>query len=196
MTTPRGLSPEDAAAWRRVTATVEPLKGKDRAQGKAPPPAETSREAQPAASAVVQPSPAPLAEQRPERSGEPRSLTRHGLDGSWERRLANARVAPDLTIDLHGLNLDQAHGRVLAELARAWATGARIVLVIAGKPRLRQPHDPHDRGRGAIRATLLDWLAASEYAPRIAAVRPAHPRHGGAGALYVILRRSRSAGAG
>jgi DNA-nicking Smr family endonuclease len=191
MTTPRGLSPEDAAAWRRVTATVEPLKGKDRAQGGAPPAAEDSAMEQPAPGGPGQAPPAPPAAQRPERSAEPRLLTRHGLDGSWERRLANARVAPDLTIDLHGLNLDQAHGRVLAELARAWATGARIVLVIAGKPRLRQPHDAHDRGRGAIRARLLDWLAASEHAPRIAAVRPAHPRHGGAGAVYVILRRSR-----
>ena len=36
-----------------------------------------------------------------------------------------------------------------------------------------------------------DWLAASRHAPRIAAVRPAQPRHGGAGAVYVVLRRGR-----
>ena len=34
-----------------------------------------------------------------------------------------------------------------------------------------------------------DWLAVSRHAPRIAAVRAAHGRHGGGGSLYIILRR-------
>ncbi|MEY4721316.1 MAG: hypothetical protein RIQ46_1041, partial [Pseudomonadota bacterium] len=37
----------------------------------------------------------------------------------------------------------------------------------------------------------MDWLAAGPFASRIAAVRPAHPRHGGAGAVYIVLRRPR-----
>jgi DNA-nicking Smr family endonuclease len=45
--------------------------------------------------------------------------------------------------------------------------------------------------RGAIRAAVGDWLAASRHAGHIAAVRGAHPRHGGAGALYIVLRRRR-----
>ena len=66
--------------------------------------------------------------------------------------------------------------------------GARVVLVITGKPR---PVEAADRGgrRGAIRAKLLDWLAHGSHAQRIAAVRGAHPRHGGAGAVYVVLKR-------
>ena len=66
--------------------------------------------------------------------------------------------------------------------------GARLVLVIAGKPR---PAEAADRGsaRGAIRAKLLDWLAHGSHASRIAAVRGAHRKHGGAGAVYVVLRR-------
>ena len=65
---------------------------------------------------------------------------------------------------------------------------ARLVLVITGRPR---PAEAADRGerRGAIRAKVLDWLALGPHASRIAAVRPAHRRHGGAGALYVVLRR-------
>ena len=68
--------------------------------------------------------------------------------------------------------------------------GARVVLVITGLPR---PTEAADRGerRGAIRAKVLDWLAAGPHAGRIAAVRGAHRKHGGAGALYVILRRVR-----
>ena len=66
--------------------------------------------------------------------------------------------------------------------------GARLVLVITGKPR---PVDAADRAekRGAIRAKILDWLAAGRHASDIAAIRPAQRRHGGEGALYIILRR-------
>ena len=45
--------------------------------------------------------------------------------------------------------------------------------------------------RGAIRAKLIDWLAEGSYASRNATVRAAHRRHGGAGAVYVILKRPR-----
>ena len=53
--------------------------------------------------------------------------------------------------------------------------------------------DAADRGerRGAIRAKILDWLAASEHGSAIAAVRTAHRRHGGEGALFIVLRRGR-----
>ena len=66
--------------------------------------------------------------------------------------------------------------------------GARVLLLITGKP----PSGP-DRPvqRGAIRAAVGDWLAASRHAAHIAAVRGAHPRHGGLGALYIVLRRDR-----
>jgi hypothetical protein len=54
-----------------------------------------------------------------------------------------------------------------------------------------QSVDPADRGtrRGAIRAKILDWLAASSHSDAIAAVRRAHRRHGGEGALYLVLKR-------
>ena len=66
-----------------------------------------------------------------------------------------------------------------------------MVLVVAGRQR---PAPAADRSgqRGAIRAKLLDWLAASRHAPAIASIRKAHRRHGGDGALYVILKRARA----
>ena len=120
----------------------------------------------------------------------PRPLDSHGLDGSWERKLARAAISPDFTLDLHGHSLDAAHARLDHGLAQAVSMGARMVLVITGKPRKAEAADRGDR-RGAIRAKLLDWLAAGSHASRIAAVRGAHPRHGGAGAVYVILKRTR-----
>jgi len=122
----------------------------------------------------------------PPRSGEDRL----GLDSSWERKLARAAIEPDFTLDLHGYTLDQAHRRLDSGLAQAKAMGARLVLLVTGNPR---PVDAADRGsrRGAIRAKVLDWLAAGPHGADIAAVRPAHRRHGGAGALYLVLGRKR-----
>jgi DNA-nicking Smr family endonuclease len=124
------------------------------------------------------------------RSSPPDPLDRHGLDGSWEKKLARGLVQPDFTLDLHGHSLDAAHARLDQGLSQAIAMGARAVLVITGRPR---PGDAADRGsrRGAIRAKLVDWLAHGSHASRIAAVRPAHRRHGGVGAVYVVLRRPR-----
>jgi len=103
------------------------------------------------------------------------------------KKLARAEVHPDFTLDLHGHGLDAAYARLDHGLSQALAMGARVVLVITGKPR---PVEAADRGerRGAIRAKLLDWLAHGSHAHRIASVRGAHRKHGGAGAVYVILK--------
>lgn len=113
-----------------------------------------------------------------------------GLDSSWERKLGRGTALPDFSLDLHGLTLDQAHTRLESGLAQARAMGARLVLVVTGKPR---PVDAADRGhkRGAIRAKIIDWLAAGHHADSIVAIRQAHRRHGGDGALYLVLRRTR-----
>lgn len=185
---PRGLSAEEAALWSRVAATVKPL-DPVRVAGKTPaPPAAVEQVviAPPTPKKVkgrVPPQPPPSAPAPPP-SGP-------GLDSHWERRLARQSTSPDFTLDLHGCNLEQAHIRLDHGLTQAKAMGARVVLLITGKPR---PVAAADRGeqRGAIRAKVLDWLAAGPHGSDIAAVRAAQRRHGGEGALYLILRRRRA----
>lgn len=109
------------------------------------------------------------------------------LDGSWDRRLTRGLAQPDMTLDLHGHTLASAHALLDQGLDRALARGDRVILLVTGKPPRPESERPH--ARGAIRAAVADWLAASRFADRIAAVRGAHPRHGGAGALYIVLRR-------
>lgn len=188
---PRRLDPDESALWKKVAATVKPL-----AKAKAPlapvapptvkPPKPTTRNT--AAPAAPPRAPAKLPPPR-------RTHQAATLDGHWDRRLRKGLVRPDLSIDLHGHTLASAQALLDDAIGRGLMRGARVLLVVAGRlrpgaDRLPQMHgDP--RPRGAIRASLPDWLAYSPHADQIVALRPAHISHGGAGAVYVILRRGR-----
>lgn len=111
------------------------------------------------------------------------------LDGGWDRRLRRGLVSPERTIDLHGHTLASAHAALDQGLDRAIVDDVRTLLLVTGKPPREGSVPPR---RGAIRASIGDWLAGSRHASRIAAIRNAHPRHGGAGALYIILRRRKA----
>lgn len=185
---PRGLSVDEAVLWQRLAATVKPMH-------KAVPAAARMTVGGGATPAVHKPAPPEPPKKVKGRIPPPRPAPAApapnpgpGLDSHWERRLARTSTSPDFTLDLHGHTLDSAHARLDDGLSQARAMGARLVLVITGKPR---PVDAADRGdkRGAIRAKILDWLAAGSHASAIAAVRPAHRRHGGEGAIYLVLRR-------
>lgn len=171
----RKLAPDEAELWQKVTATIRPL----------------SRDPVEAAGVMPSPVATPKAPSKPVAPRRP-SLQPYNppagntLDGGWDRRLKAGTVSPDRTLDLHGHNLDSAHGAIDLALERAIASGERVILLITGHARAGEP--PVQRGR--IRAAVHDWLAASRHAPRIAAVRAAHRRHGGGGSLYIILRRA------
>jgi DNA-nicking Smr family endonuclease len=188
----RRLDPDESALWKKVAATVKPLtKPKAPLAPVAPPtirpPQPTPRSTAPRAAALPRPA-APLPPPR-------RTHSAATLDGHWDRRLRKGLVRPDLSIDLHGHTLASAQTLLDDAISRALIRGARLLLVVAGRlrpgaDRLPQMHgDP--RPRGAIRASLPDWLAYSPHADQIVALRPAHISHGGAGAVYVILRRAK-----
>lgn len=130
-----------------------------------------------------------LAPYRPPALSPTPSTPQNTLDASWDKKLGRGAVIPDSAIDLHGHTLASAHAMLDQGLDRAIRRGDRVLLLVTGKPPRPESERPH--ARGAIRAAVADWLAMSRFADRIAAVRGAHPRHGGQGALYIVLRRPR-----
>lgn len=173
----------DAGLWDRVTRDVEPLQG-----GRQPPPkprppppkqAVTPAARKPAAKpppAAPPPKRAELPELAP---GAPA-----GLDKRTAQRLKRGQLAIDGRIDLHGMTQAEAHGALTAYLERAQGSTRRCILVITGKGRVSE-------NGGVLRTMAPRWLNAPANRARILAIAPAQPKDGGAGALYVLLRRKR-----
>ena len=120
-----------------------------------------------------------------------------GVDGRTAERLRKGTVEPDATLDLHGLTEDAAHRALSVFLRNAPLRGARLVLIVTGKGlKPSAPEEPFDleldrRSRGVLKAMVPRWLQEPALVRLIADVRSAHRRHGGAGALYVYLRKER-----
>ena len=180
----RRLGEQEKALWGRVIATVEPMhlvKGKVEAKVPTVTPKPPRASAQTGALVIkaqpVRPTLLPSQEHKPP----------NNLDGHWDRRIDKGGIVPDISVDLHGSGLAGAYERLDGALEQAIAQQMKVVLLVTGKPRT------HERatgeGRGAIASVVRDWLAASRHSGSIAAVRGAHPRHGGTGALYIVLKR-------
>ena len=179
----RSLDSNEKALWGRVIATVEPMHRTTPkavvAQNVPPKPVRAPAKAEVLAvkAQPVRPTLLPAQEHK----------ALHNLDGHWDRRMDKGAIIPDVSVDLHGSALSGAYARLDGALEQAIAQKMKVVLLVTGKART------HDRasgeGRGAIASVVRDWLASSRHAGSIAAVRGAHPRHGGAGALYIVLKR-------
>jgi DNA-nicking Smr family endonuclease len=163
-----------------VTATIRPLSRR--------PKQEPAKSPAGAHEPPLEPAVAPKAKgPRPRKPAAPPPPPRPGttLDSTWDRKFRTGSVQPDRVVDLHGLNLERAWSAIDVALDRAIDSGDRVLLLITGHERAGEP--PVERGR--IRAAVRDWLAVSRHSSKIAVVRGAHPRHGGGGSLYIVLRR-------
>lgn len=121
------------------------------------------------------------------------------LDGSTLRRLKEGRVDPEAKLDLHGLTQSQAHNRLATFLHRAHDHDLRCVLVVTGKgggraESDRLPHEFSSSGHGVLKTLVPRWLREGDIKRFVTGVAEAHPKHGGAGALYIYVRRRKPLG--
>jgi DNA-nicking Smr family endonuclease len=177
------LTGEDLDLWRQVTRDARPLAGRE-AKPTTPPPKAPAPPATPAKSAASARSvAAPPAPRRP----APPELapgTVAGIDRRTAERLKRGQLAVEATLDLHGQTQAEAHRAVEAFLARCQSAGKRCVLIITGRGHR------HEDG-GVLRRNLPLWLNEGTNRARILAIATAQPKHGGAGALYLLLKRQR-----
>lgn len=106
-------------------------------------------------------------------------------------RMKRGKLVPDARLDLHGMRLDRAHPALTRFILTAHAAGHRLVLVITGKGKRSQDDGPIPTPRGVLKHNVPQWLAMPPLSQVVLQVAQAHISHGGEGAYYVYLRRSR-----
>ena len=134
---------------------------------------------------------------RQARAPEPAMASGHrpgrvpGLDRRSALRLKRGQVSIDATLDLHGMTQARARTELDRFLGKAISRGHRTLLVITGKGDRARERWNRDDGPGVLRRQVPAWLRDHPQARDILAISNASPAHGGAGALYVVLRRRR-----
>ncbi|GAB4362828.1 MAG: Smr/MutS family protein [Kiloniellaceae bacterium] len=189
---PVGLSPEDRHLWQHVARQAKPLSGRDRLHSKTvellqQQMADDAGAAKPVVTpkrraAAALPRPLPVEADR-----QPVPLShgsRAGLDRRRAERLSRGKLPIEATLDLHGLRQADAHRRLEHFLADCQAAGKRCVLVVTGK-------GLHKEEGGVLRSAVPRWLNEMPNRSRVLSFDYAQQKHGGTGALYVLLRRRR-----
>ena len=185
MRKPRNLSPEERALWDRVARQTERLHPLQRVEpapkkpakivsksAEKPPIPEFRIGAKATASAPpLRPAAAPIA-----------------MDHKAYRKMKGGKLPPEARIDLHGMTLAEAHPRLLRFIETSHARNLRLVLVITGKGRPGSDEGPIPSRPGVLRRQVPHWLQPH---PAVLQISQASRKHGGAGALYVYLRRRR-----
>jgi len=108
-----------------------------------------------------------------------------GLDAKIFRKLKTGEFSVQGHLDLHGMNADQAKVAVMDFLRRSYMEGKRCVLLIPGRGR----NSP--LGQGVLRQELTVWLTQAPLKRIVLAFTTALPKHGGSGAVYLLMRQVR-----
>jgi DNA-nicking Smr family endonuclease len=194
----RDLHDEERALWDEVMRDVRRLRGAKAAKAKL----EKKRVGRVLREPPALPAPARPAASvaAPAAKAKKVSVPPFGMDGATAERLKRGKVEPDATLDLHGMTQAQAHGRLVSFVRRAHEHAYRCILVVTGKGAPRAVRDateafvmPERSNAGVLRVMVPRWLEEDALRSLVVGVQGAHQRHGGAGAIYVYLRRKRGA---
>lgn len=174
----KGLSGKDVELWREVTQHDNVLPGRGYSVvGKAP---SAPRRKQPGTGQIV----GTTSDSKISHKDVPEAQVGAGLDKRTAQKLRRGQIPIDRRLDLHGLTQSEAHTALGAALEGAQACGHRCLLVITGKGAGRE-------SGGVLKTMVPRWLDEPVNRARVFAIQAARRQHGGAGAVYVLLRKQR-----
>jgi DNA-nicking Smr family endonuclease len=193
----RTLRPDEEELWQTVARTAKPMHVMPpRRKLDAPPPAQIHVK-------PVEPAPRLPAFRLGEKA---RNTPTHDIaptlsesleqapilmDAKAHARMTRGKLVPEARIDLHGLTLAEAHPDLIRFILNAQSAGCRLVLVITGKGKQKPDHGPIPQRMGVLRHQVPLWLRQMPLGPCVLQITEAHLKHGGSGAFYVYLRRTR-----
>ena len=192
----RDLMPDEAKLWHRVARTVRTyghqkpkLALEDAAPTLAPVPEIAKKPAPELPHLALKRAKAArhlTAPATPKVEVRPASLV---SDASGHKKVRRGKLDIDGSIDLHGYRQVEAQTALAGFLVRMRGSGARCVLVVTGKGRAIEIGEDYLTPQpGVIRRRLPEWLSGSGIREHVSGYASAHPRHGGSGAYYVLLK--------
>ncbi|MES3040855.1 MAG: Smr/MutS family protein [Pseudomonadota bacterium] len=110
------------------------------------------------------------------------SFKRNGVQERQLDKLKAGLLPWKHAVDLHGCTLEQAREAILQLFAEAKAESITVVKIVHGKGQIN--------GQALLKTAVNGWLRQLD---DVLAFVSADPRHGGAGAVMVLLRRPREA---
>jgi len=111
------------------------------------------------------------------------------MDKNSLKKLKRGKLKPQAKLDLHGLTADEAYNSLIRFIIRSHEINKRLLLVITGKGQRS-----YNRGNGPVLGGVLKqkvphWLRSDPISPYVLEFVEAHQKDGGAGALYVYLKK-------
>lgn len=194
------LNENDRQIWKQVSDTAEPLKSRPQRAArkkstKKPPAANTPPKGQTHPEKFSQPTTPSYSPVRQSRASVVAPVL--GVDKAMKRKLGRGQMEIDARLDLHGKTKDAAHRILKSFLLNAQSRGHRTVLVITGKGEQGLArHTLHSfdvvhmpERSGVLMRSVPQWLNEPDFRNLLIGYQPAHPKHGGGGALYIRIRR-------
>ncbi|ODA68040.1 putative DNA endonuclease SmrA [Methyloligella halotolerans] len=184
---------DDASLWDKIAGTVVPLKKRDVRAAPLPKPPTKIRASKTLKDPEDSPAaPKPSLMKPPAKPGPPAPAS-IALDRGTARKLEKGRLPVEAKLDLHGMRQRHAHSALRRFLMESQAKGFRHVLVITGKGTAKSTSENFymEEPRGVLRQQVPGWLTQPDLASVVVSFSEAPQRLGGAGALYVRLRRVR-----
>ena len=122
---------------------------------------------------------------------EDNKINSPNMDKKNFKKLVKGKMEIEGTIDLHGLTADQAKIKLITFINHSYSLGKRLIIVITGKGKHKGFDEFQRPLNGVLRQNLPEWLSGPSVSNKVLQVTQAQPKHGGAGAFYVYLRRQR-----
>ncbi|MBK7362258.1 MAG: Smr/MutS family protein [Micavibrio sp.] len=165
-----GLSKKDAALWKAMTADVRLMPGRNYEENE-----EDNFHAQ--EEKIIERVGVEFRETQKQPKGR-------GVDKRTAQKLERGKMVIEGTLDLHGMNQQEARTALARFIKSSYERGRRCVLVITGKGNQDKP--------GVLKARVPEWLNEAPLEELVLKTAQAKQHDGGLGAIYVLLRRSRS----
>lgn len=183
---------EDQSLWQRVCHNVTPLKNKGKYVGGAHhdvgmPVKKTVKEKVAPHHHYPMPELSMSGMKEPPRQTEEVLLAvnqSNKVDRNTAKHVIAGKYRPEATLDLHGMNQEQAFNTLLSFIDAAYTKKKRCVLVITGKGGVGHK-------RGTLYTQTPKWLNHPTIRHMVLMFSHARANEGGEGALYVLLKRHR-----